>query len=267
MQPAPWLIEFQLSTAALMHQLSPVMDAFRQISEPIRRIQEDWQERMAPLQRLIQEWQRAEHERKRVEASGWLTHVTTPFELLEHVEDEALAAMLENHYRENWQEVKQVFLARLEEHAIDEEAKATFVDALESHGHGIYRATARMLLPEIERVIREECYKGAPPKKNATSQIEFREAAKRLPLDAIENWAFGLYDALDHLYEHCNTAEDALRFSSKPIPNRHAIMHGRVPYNCMCSSMNMLILADFVFQLVTAIKSYEVPLESTAVPA
>ncbi len=253
LKPLPWLVEYQRTAAGIMQGLSPLFEAIKAITEPMRRVQDAWQERMAPIQRFIEAFQRTDQARQRVEATGWLAHVTTPFEALEDIEDDEIPAVLEKYYQENWQEVQQVFLNRLDEYAIEENAKATFRDALRAHEHGIYRATALLMIPVIERVIRKEYYGGTMPNRG-TSVIEFREDAKLLPFDAIEHCAFGLYDALDHLYDYCNSDEDASRMASKPIPNRHAVVHGWVTYNCMCSSLNMLILADFAFGLVTEMK-------------
>lgn len=265
LKPLPWLVEYQRTTAGIMQGLSPLFEAIKAITEPMRRVQDAWQERMAPIQRFIEAFQRTDQARQRVEATGWLAHVTTPFEELEDIEDDEIPAALEKYYQENWQEVQQVFLDRLNEYAIEENAKATFRDALRAHEHGIYRATALLMIPVIERVIRKEYYGGNPPKRG-TSIIEFREDAKLLPFDAIEQCAFGLYDALDYLYDHCNSDEDASRMASKPIPNRHAVVHGWVTYNCMCSSLNMLILADFAFGLVTEMKrdKQDAPVAATA---
>lgn len=265
LKPLPWLVEYQRTTAGIMQGLSPLFEAIKAITEPMRRVQDAWQERMAPIQRFIEAFQRTDQARQRVEATGWLAHVTTPFEELEDIEDDEIPAALEKHYQENWQDVQQVFLDRLDEYTIEENAKATFRDALRAHEHGIYRATALLMIPVIERVIRKEYYGGTLPNKG-TSVIEFREDAKMLPFDAIEHCAFGLYDALDYLYDHCNSDEDASRMASKPIPNRHAVVHGWVTYNCMCSSLNMLILADFAFGLVTEMKRYkqEAPVAATA---
>ena len=49
------------------------------------------------------------------------------------------------------------------------------------------------------------------------------------------------------MYEQVNDKRD--RFEKHPIPNRHAAMHGLVPYPTHKHSLNMLILADYVFRV------------------
>lgn len=261
-QPPPWLTDIQRSITGVMQQISPMMEAIEKAMKPL----EGLKEAIAPFYRLIEEIQREEYVRRRLEDAGWLPHVTTPFEALEDIEDDSLSATLEQHYRKNWEEIKLTFLERLEAYQIDDEAKGAMQGALAVHQQGIYIATTRLLLPEIERVIRDEFYGGNPPNRS-TSQIEFREVALELPVYALDKHALKLFKALDHLYDYCNTAEDELKFSAKPIPNRHAAIHGRVSYNNMCSSVNMLILADFVFQIVTALKDCQEITEELEVSA
>ncbi len=40
------------------------------------------------------------------------------------------------------------------------------------------------------------------------------------------------------------------------MPNRHAALHGYVTYASARSSFNMLVMVDFVFAAVTAIKRF-----------
>jgi hypothetical protein len=40
-----------------------------------------------------------------------------------------------------------------------------------------------------------------------------------------------------------------------PIPNRHAVTHGRVSYSSPRDSMNSLVIADFMLTLIDAIAS------------
>jgi hypothetical protein len=39
-----------------------------------------------------------------------------------------------------------------------------------------------------------------------------------------------------------------------PVPNRHAALHGLLPYAAQKHSMNMLIVADFLFQVICTVK-------------
>jgi hypothetical protein len=46
--------------------------------------------------------------------------------------------------------------ARLKASRVDDVAQATFIEALEAHGLGLYRVAPRLLFPEIERLARNE---------------------------------------------------------------------------------------------------------------
>ena len=43
------------------------------------------------------------------------------------------------------------------------------------------------------------------------------------------------------------------KFARDPVPNRHAAMHGLVSYSTHKHSMNMLILTDYVFEILPPI--------------
>ena len=57
-----------------------------------------------------------------------------------------------------------------------------------------------------------------------------------------------------HLYEQIDDENDRSRFADNPIPNRHAALHGLVPYSSEKSSLNSIFLMDFVLQTTTQAK-------------
>ena len=61
-----------------------------------------------------------------------------------------------------------------------------------------------------------------------------------------------------HLYEHIDDENDRSKFAESPIPNRHATVHGLVPYASEKSSLNSIFLADFVFLMITQIKKEKI---------
>lgn len=259
-QPAPWLIEFHRRTTEFAKQIAPAVRAFQEISK-------GWQQYIEPFQRLVKEIQRTEKYRERMEKAGWLPHSTTPFALLDDTDGEDDAAMLEAYYRDHWPEVKQQFLDRLETHDVDAQAKNIFVAALEAHGHGLYCLVPRALFPEIERVARVELHTDAMAV--VTSQQTLREKAKVLTMDDFEPlgfWSYELYKMLNHLYDYCRTPEQKSALEQKIVPNRHAALHGHIVYDTLGSSLNALIMTEFIFQLVTAIKRSEqdLPVAATA---
>jgi hypothetical protein len=124
----------------------------------------------------LEELARMAHRHLLFDSAGWLPHYTTPFYLVkDDTNATELSALLDDYYRQNWTHIRQEFNARLSGLAVDEEAKATFSEALDGHGHGLFRATPRLLFPEIERIARVELLGGKL--SGMTSLVEVREAA------------------------------------------------------------------------------------------
>ena len=197
---------------------------------------------------------------KRLDEAGWLPHITTPLSALRNPEIAALSRAIEKHYRDNWSEVKAQFIDQLHAYTIDDEAKATFHEALLTHEQRCYRATVRLLFPEIERVIAVELRnvtrqyrKRKKTKAKDTGRETLLHLAGQLPLgDHGDPLALRLFFKLsDHIY---NDRTSAHILSRDPVPNRHAAMHGFVSYSMAQNSINTLIMADYVFRLVTAAK-------------
>ena len=191
-----------------------------------------------------------------LEQSGWLPHYTTPFSLIENIIDaQGLGNLLEKYYIDNWAQVKSEFRKHIAKLNVDEEAKATFYEALEAHEHGLYRTTARTLFPEIERIARgKQRYSGNIP--NIASLIEIRKAAGNLGLSELGPPEGGPVLAhfarmSHHIYEHVRTSEAVVSLDSNPVPNRHAAVHGLISYKTMQSSLNSLIITEFMYRIIS----------------
>jgi hypothetical protein len=65
------------------------------------------------------------------------------------------------HYEKNWPDVRDAIMANANRYHIDDEAKDALREALIGHKKGLYRSVVRHLFAEIERVARNELYKGA----------------------------------------------------------------------------------------------------------
>ena len=82
-------------------------------------------------------------------------------------------------------------------------------------------------------------------------QRVLRKIAGERPIDGfrINAWlSVLLYRKLDeHAYLDTEEFPDTL---SDTVPNRHATMHGRASYSTHQNSINALILADYVFQVI-----------------
>lgn len=214
---------------------------------------------LAPYQGLLSGLARDATLAQRMADAGWLPHYTTPFDRLggEEVGSDAVAESLTAYYRDHWPDVRAAFVEHLERYDLDAETKASFMEALGTHEHGFYRATGRLLFPEIERVARIEFHDGSASAR-ITSIEELRKQADNMsPHDTDVPGFFGLqlYDRLiDHLYSYASDPEKVAILAKDPVPNRHATLHGLVPYSSMQNSINALIITDFIFQVVCALK-------------
>ncbi|GLV25639.1 hypothetical protein [Sphingobium sp. TomTYG45] len=205
-----------------------------------------------------------------IEQAGWLPHPVAPFDMIPFDQDAAaVGAMLEAHYKDKWADIRNQFAARVDTYDIDDEAKATYREALELHQLGHYRAVVRLLFPEIERVACKEVYLGdqyerrIDGKKDGliTSLKSLREAAgNNLGVSEIGDiqYSLSLFQRMsDHLYEKVGEDNFAIRkYEGDPVPNRHAAMHGLVIYKTFNNSINTLIMTEFMFMVINSLKSH-----------
>lgn len=208
-------------------------------------------------------WHIAQH-RRNAEAfddSGWVPHYTMPVDCVEKCggDTDAIHGLLSRHYQERWPEVRQAIESRLERYDIDNEAKKAFCEALHHHQDGRYQSVCRLLMLEIERVSRMELHDNSV--KTITGQNDLRKLAGKFPLSLVNPAGFfdlNLFKKLSsHLYEHINDEADRQRFEQDPVPNRHAVVHGYVTYDSMQSSLNMIFMADYIFQTIVSLKKGE----------
>ncbi len=212
----------------------------------------------APMLRFTEAMARAGRELRLLDEAGWLPHYTTPFDDLQSFETaEEVAGFLEAHYRERWSDVRASLEAHLGLYAVDDTAKGAFRKALDLHQDGHYGAAVLYVFPAIERLARQELHNGQL--SGFASQPRLRELAGELYADQIEPGGFrgmALYQCLDdHLYSQLKTAEALEAARLDPIPNRHAAIHGLIDYDTHQSSVNALIMADYVLQVFTAVKA------------
>lgn len=219
----------------------------------------DWMTRMtAPMHRVLDFMSKAGRELKLFDEAGWLPHYTTPFERLETLEGaEALNALLDEHYRTNWAEVRASLESHLTLYGVDDKAKRVFRRAMDLHEGGFYDAAVLYIFPEIERLARAELHDGQLD--GFTSQRRLRELASEFYSDQIQPGGFRgmtLFQCLDdHLYSRVKTADALEAARNDPVPNRHAAIHGLVDYDSHQSSVNVLIMADYVLQVFSAVKA------------
>ena len=213
---------------------------------------------------------------------GWVPNQTTPFDLVAECGNDGpmLQTSLLAYYTDNWSEVRTRLESRLSSYDIDDEAKATFGEALDAHEAGFYRAVNRLLFPEFERLFRAALFDGR------AGNIRYNEFMKTLVSDK-EADHLGLGDFLIAglqdmvLFEYltkgvkkpsasADGSSDvtpeympglAVRVDNtnialarqSPIPTRHAVAHGLVTYSSQQSSLNAIFIADYIFSVVSQV--------------
>lgn len=222
---------------------------------PVLRTLNEWSAAAAPYLQAFRKWDRAVDA---LNAVGWLPYRSEPpLRFIEECGDDfgLLNKRISNYYRTRWREIRDDMTSRLADYHIDDEAKATFREALSAHEGGHYRCVCRVLFPEIERVIRVG--------RDKTKILERLTGTRDLAdLAFRERFGLILFDRLvDHMYE--NVGDQPEKFDRDPVPNRHAAMHGLVRYSTHQHSMNMLILTDYVFEILPPITEADGPRTDT----
>ena len=121
---------------------------------------------------------------------------------------------------------------------------------LSAHEYGLYRLVPVAIMVEIERAVRVHLY-GELVGRGRDIKGKIVDEIGKLPISAFQDITSGIiqHETLEnHLYEHIDDDGDRSQFAENPIPNRHAAVHGLVPYSTEKSSLNSIFLADFVLQ-------------------
>ena len=58
-----------------------------------------------------------------------------------------------------------------------------------------------------------------------------------------------------HLYKSTFTRDKLAALTNDPVPNRHAALHGLISYRTMKTSLNALIVTEFMFRIVPLVKT------------
>lgn len=217
-------------------------------------------EQLRSISPVAEDFQRLESRCKRLEEAGWLPHSTSPWHLLDNEElnGDQLNEAVQAYYVDNWQSVRASITEVISNLKIDLEAKDTFREALCAHEAGLFRCVARTLFPEIERVSRIEIYDGAMT--NMASLQKLQTAVGQLtPSDLARDGISGvrLYSKLvHHLYISTRTPDCLEAMAAEPVPNRHAAIHGYVSYNTFRSSINAIIISEYIMEAISVIINY-----------
>ena len=205
--------------------------------------------------------------------AGWLPHYTTPFDRLVECDSDSVQTTLVEYYGRNWPGVRSEMESRLSGYDVDCEAKATFREALDAHEAGLYRCVCRVLFPEIERIFRVALVNGKVGHMSGDALIKklvddrhigdftpgglyilplFRHLTKSLKSEEDSSEYNG---PIYGLFGQVKTDDDRERLEQDPIPNRHAAIHGLVVYSSAQNSLNMMFIADYVFQVISTLRT------------
>lgn len=231
---------------------SGVSDSCRRLATNLRNAS------LGPVAEFSRKLKKLQRHNDVLDKSGWLPHHSTPFELVDACDNdpEALRRRLLRFYDERWPKVRQEIELRLADYELDDEAKATFREALDAHESGFYRCVCRVLPPEIERIARIDLQDHKNKKKS--SQPELGKLAAKLPVTSIKPRGLRGLNLLlrleNHLYKTVRPDKDLHRFEQDPVPNRHAALHGLVAYSSMQNSLNSIFMTEYIFQVISALK-------------
>lgn len=254
----PQIAGISAELAAASERWRKAMAPLTAIGEQFRQQMEAMQATFAPFAKQFAWIEEQEHKCERLERVGWLPHRSSPFDALEDAEadDAAVDRAVGDYYGSSWSAVSTSLRTEIDECDLDDEAKQCFAEALAAHGAGLYRCAPRLLFPEVERVARIDLHGGALDKM--ASQDRLVEAIGGLtPGEIASTGVTGLrfYRKLtEHLYLHLKDPERVAAASADPVPNRHAAVHGIVSYTSAKSSLNAILVADYLLQAISTIK-------------
>ena len=201
------------------------------------------------------------HPKAQLAASlGWVVHHTLPAHVLEDVAEHDLDDAIMTHYEQRWVEVRAKIERDTNGYLVDQDSKDTMIQALSAHEHGLYRLVPRTLVAEIERAARTQLNNKIVGQGLDIKGMILGEVGD-LPVSSFHDISLGAiqYETLkNHLYERINDENDRSQFAQSAIPNRHATVHGLIPYASEKSSLNSIFLTDFVFLAITQIKKKKI---------
>lgn len=241
------LVEPILGAAeAFARAVAPVATNIARSLAPIARA-------LAPIGKILVELALHHRQCEMLDGAGWLPHSTSPFQLLEQnafwTPDE-VREHVAAYYAENWATVSARLLHELDETAVDDEAKLVFREAVAAHEAGLYRVAPRLLFPELERVSRGTLHRNDELPRGIASQQKLQSISEDLIPASFEGLRFR-QRLIQHLYEHSRQPDQVARYAADPVPNRHASLHGLVVYSTPQTSLNAMILALYIFQMLS----------------
>lgn len=243
------------STLKLGETLNKMVEPLQPFIQVLQRVSEAMAPIVEAIAPLVERYARYNKFIESVRPTGWLPYYTVSLDIVEECGDDVslLEARLAEFYENNWENIRQDIEGRLDTYNISEESKATFREALSAHRLGHYRCVCRVLFPEIDREFRIHFFNDAAGSISSKRMLE-RLTTRGLLENFLPREAYGwmLLDRLvHHLYEPVDD-DNRARYERDYVPNRHASIHGLVRYATFKHSINMIIMADYIFQVFTS---------------
>ena len=168
--------------------------------------------------------------------SGFLPYRTVPFdELCRESEGnyELFSSQVSNYYESRQEDILQDIESRLETlDDVDVDRKESLQEAIMAHRYGLFRLPARALLPDIERIILEDWMGRDRGQVEKLSDRKISEVVENKRLEDVAPgsiYDFRLFGCLvDVLYKNGSKLKE---FEGESLPNRHAALHGWLPYS------------------------------------
>lgn len=243
--------------AGINERVTVAARAFEEMTAPFRRIAEGLHTVLGTTAPFIEGMVRMQRWGIFLQTSGWLPHYTFPFSSIDGFENDLIgfSKAIVEHYEIEWKNAKEAMLKNIDACQLDAESKEVFAEAIKAHEEGLYRSVPRLLFPEIERISRIDHH--GNEMERIASVPKLREAAGGLTADTVTFQPYFSLEFFGRLIEHVYIKVDKdnlKKFLDDPVPNRHASLHGHVTYNSKQSSLNMLFLADYIFQVISALR-------------
>lgn len=235
-----------MSQNALFAFISPVIQFLQKAENMVQPVLQKFSAGSVDISHYLQAfvaWNQCIDSLKEVD---WLPLQSIPVHFITECDKnpELLDRRLSDYYHNHWVDIRRELEARMMDYHIDDEARATFQEAICAHEAGLYRCVCRVLFPEIERMIGVKNGGSKAMLKQLTAERDLANFIGKGRFDYV------LFSRLiQHIYERVDP-DRQVTFANDHVPNRHAALHGLVRYSTHKHSMNMLILADYVFRIL-----------------
>lgn len=242
---------------SILQQGTP--ELYSSLTNGVNQLEEGWSslvrsipsEVFQAIGNLAMWFQNNEKLRDIMEKTGWLPYPGVESYLSDVGQDMNLAAQrYEEFVDEQWPSIRVDMEAKLAQSDTDGETKATFREALQAHEYGLYRSVCRCLLPEMERALRvkvsilDRSFKFTESLESVVDQGEFHHLFGDNP------YGLSLFPELqDFLFKSVENEKQQADMESHL--NRHIAVHGLSPYNTKQRSFNALVLALYLFLLLS----------------